>query len=156
MTERKYDRLRMPEHGPGDGVPNADTRDLWMNGKGVICRASTQPGYAHQNPDGTLHCNRCGFVTPEPVVCTYSPETGHEYLTWDEYVAAETNGYIVIGTSTRPGTAPVVVGPYDTQEEARKAQARWRGRWQREERRDHGDGIKIRTMVRILHKENQS
>lgn len=143
--------LRMPEHGVH--VPDADLSDFWHNEKGIICRASKIPGYALVQPDGHLHCNRCGWVTPEKVVLTYSPETDRHYLTWDEYVAAETNGYVVIGTSTRPNTAPVVVGPYDTQAEARKAQARWRGKWQREERRDHGDGIKISTCVRILHRE---
>lgn len=130
--------LRMPEHEWSE----------WA----VACKGSTTAGYAHQNPDGTLHCNRCGWVTPEPVITTYSPDSGKVYLTWEEYVQAETNGYVVIGQSSRPGTAPVVVGPFETQEEAEKARSRYRGRWQREERRDHGPGIKITTKIRILQR----
>ena len=158
--EHKTDRLRMPEHGPGDGVPNADTRDLWMNGKGVICRASTEPGYALMMDApgyfGHLHCNRCGFVTPEQVVLTYSPDTGHHYLTWEDLIAAEANGWVVIGTSSRRDTVPVVVGPFDTQEDARKARTRLRRKWQREERLEHGSDVKITTHVRVLWKENRS
>ena len=132
--------LRMPDHN----VPDED----------VACRGAVEPGYAHINPDGTLHCNRCGWVTPEPVVLTYSPETTKSYLTWEEYVAAETNGYVVIGMSTRPGTAPGVTGPYATAAEAARARARLRRKWQREEDQDHGDGHKISTVIRILHRED--
>jgi hypothetical protein len=130
-----------------------------MTGKGVVCRASIEPGYALQMDGekfGHLHCNRCGWVTPGKVVLSYSTQTDRHYLTWDDLMSAEANGWVVVGTSTRPNTAPVVVGPYDSQEEARKAQARLRSRWIREERRDHGDGVKIRTSVRALWKEDRS
>lgn len=119
------------------------------------CKAGREPGYAHMNPDGTLHCNACGWVTDEPVVTSYSPDTDKTYLTWDELIAAESNGYVVVGTSERPGTVPVVIGPWPASEagkqEARKAQARLRPRWRREEA-PH----KMHTYVRVLWKEGRS
>jgi hypothetical protein len=31
--------------------------------EGITCRGATTPGYVHVLPDGTWHCNRCGFTT---------------------------------------------------------------------------------------------
>jgi hypothetical protein len=138
------DTLRMPEHRLSS--PNADGGDLYGHKEGIICRASRVPGYAHQNPDGTLHCNRCGWTTPKPVVTTYSDKTGSTYLTWEDYVAAETNGYVVVLVTSRSGTAPAVVGPWPTQPEARKAQARLRSKFKREEGPHHT----VKTYVRVL------
>jgi hypothetical protein len=117
-----------------------------------VCRASIEPGYAHQLPDGRLHCNRCGWTTPTPVVCTRSEETGNVYLTWEEYVAAETNGYVVVVTTSRPNTAPAVWGPYPTGDDARRARARHRRAVQRQEEREHGPGHKISTCIRVLNR----
>lgn len=137
------DTLRMPEHVIDDDFA-------------VPCRGGQVPGYAHMNPDGTLHCNRCGWVTPEPVITAYSPDTDRTYLTWDELVTAESNGVVVVGTCSRPGTVPVVVGPFPNREEARKAQARLRRRWRAEENRIMGGQPgKITTYVRPLWKENR-
>lgn len=139
----------MPEHNwvtQKGGSEAAQPRNL--------CRGGQVAGYAHMNPDGTLHCNRCGWVTPEPVITAYSPDTDKTYLTWDDLVLAEANGYVVVGTCSRPGTVPVVVGPWDPtpegKEEARKAQTRLRRKWRREEQREHGDGHTISTFVRVL------
>lgn len=82
----------------------------------------------------------------------YSPDTGNYYNSWDELVEAETNGYVVVGLPTRPGAVPVVVGPYPTQTEARKAQARLRAKWRKEEAQQHGTH-KISTYVRHLWKD---
>lgn len=147
------DTLRMPEHVVPE--PHPDTHDLYHAHKGIICRASRVPGYAHMNPDGTLHCNRCGWVTPESVITAYSPDTDSTYLTWDDLVAAEANGWVVVGTSDRPNTVPVVVGPFDTKDDARRARVRLRRRWQREENDKNVGQYTISTVVRPLWKENR-
>ena len=98
------DTLRMPEHIVPE--PHPDTQDLYHAHKGIICRASRVPGYTHMNPDGTLHCNRCGWVTPESVITAYSPDTDSTYLTWDDLVAAEANGWVVVGMGDPPSTVP--------------------------------------------------
>lgn len=135
------DTLRMPEH------------NVVELGRSLPCRGGRVAGYAHVNSNGTLHCNRCGWVTPEPVVTAYSEDTGSVYLNWDELVAEEASGYVVVGTSERPGTVPVVVGLWPPSEagkrEARKAQARLRRKWAKEEAQN---GSKIHTHVRVLWK----
>lgn len=141
----------MPEHTISDAEGSSIPSYLAK----TICKGSKEPGYAHMNPDGTLHCNNCGWVTPEPVIPAYSPDTDNTYLTWDELVAAEANGFVVVGTSSRPNTVPVVVGPFEDKEEARKAQARLRRKWRTEEQRWHGDGAKITVYVRPLWDENR-
>lgn len=144
--------LRMPEHVVPE--PNGDAQDRFHAHKGVLCRAGFEPGYAHMNPDGTLHCNRCGWVTPEPVVTAYSDATDNTYLTWGELIATESNGYVVVGTSERPGTVMVVIGPWPASEagkrEARRAQARLRSKWKREE-----TPHKTHTKVRVLWKDER-
>lgn len=110
------DTLLMPEHGE----PH-------------LCRSTVKPGYALQMPDGRLHCNRCGWVTPEPVITAYNPDTGNTYLDWDALVAAETNGYVIVSISERPRTVPSVHGPWPSKADARKAQDRLRKRFKKEE-----------------------
>lgn len=144
--------LRMPEHNG-----NWDEPDM----KPFGCRSDRDPGWAHMNPDGTLHCNACGWVTPEPVITTYSPDTDKTYLTWDELIAAESNGYVVVGLCSRPGTVPVVIGPWPASEagkqEARKAQTRLRSRWRREEQREHGrEAGEIRALVRVMWQDRRA
>lgn len=141
------DTLRMPEHVVPE--PNEDAQDRFHAHKGILCRAGFEPGYAHMNPDGTLHCNRCGWVTPEPVVTAYNPDTDHTFLTWEELVEKESNGYVVVGVSERPGTVPMVLGPWPGTEagkkEARNAQTRLRKKGRREEA-----PYQIRTYIRVL------
>ena len=65
-----------PEHLWGRDAGNIDK--LIMPGHKIsgadgyleeyVCKGSKEPGYVHINTDGTWHCNRCGWVTPEPVV----------------------------------------------------------------------------------------
>jgi hypothetical protein len=140
--------LLMPEHKIADTEGSSIPSHL----KDYICKASREPGYAHMNSDGTLYCNSCGWVTPEPVVTAYSPESGNTYLTWEELVEAEANGYVVVGLSDRPGTAPGVIGPWPPTEagkrEARNAQARLRAKWKREDA-----PAKVRTFIRLLWPE---
>lgn len=137
----------MPEHRiddvPGSSIPDYLKDDRFKSS--IVCKSSREPGYAHTYPDGRLHCNNCGWTTPEPVVTAYSDSTGHTYLTWDELVEKEANGYVVVGTSDRKGTIPVVVGPFPDKEAARKAQSRLRPKWKREE-----NPHKIHTFVRVL------
>lgn len=129
MTSQDLSTLRMPEHN----WATYDVRGREANS----CKGGRVPGYAHENPDGTLHCNRCGWVTPEPVVTAFNPDTNHTFLTWEELVEQESNGYVVVGVSQRPGTVPMVIGPYPGTEagkqEARKAQGRLRTKGRREE-----------------------
>lgn len=82
----------------------------------------------------------------------YSPDTNTTYPTFDALVAAEGNGYIVIGTSSRPKTVPFAVGPYATREEAKRAQARLRRKWKHEEA-EYGDDITVKAYLRVLWKE---
>lgn len=136
-------RLRMPEHTVA--APNEDGTDGYKHGDppSYICRASRVGGYALVRPDGKLHCNRCGWVTPEPVVLAWHND--RHYLTWDELVEAEANGYVVVSTSTRPGTVPAVNGPYKTEREAKTAQRRVRN-----QAKKHESPHKVRTYIRVL------
>jgi len=138
------DTLRMPEHEVAQG-PHS----------GLLCRGGVKPGYAQMYADGTLHCTRCGWVTPEPVVTAYSPETDSTYLSWDELVAAESNGWVVVGMSDRPNTVSQVVGPFEERGECEKARNRLRRKWQREENELAPGKYKITTSVRPLWKENR-
>jgi hypothetical protein len=149
------DTLRMPEHRVPDQEPQPDGADLYSHDEGILCRAGRVAGYAHMLPDGRLHCNRCGWVTPESVITAYSPDTDSTYLTWEDLVAAEALGWVVVGTSDRPNTVPVVVGLFDTQADARRARVRLRRRWQREENEKNVGTHTISTVVRPLWKENR-
>lgn len=80
----------------------------------------------------------------------YSTTTRKTYVNWAALLAAESNGFVVVGTSTRPDTAAIVIGPYSTQGEARKAQNRLRAKWKRDEA---VLGHTVSTSVRILWKE---
>jgi len=79
----------------------------------------------------------------------YSATTGTTYPSWEALLAAETNGYVVVGLSTRPDTHPVICGPYPDKETARRAQARLRRRWKREE----APKYEVSTFVRHLWKD---
>lgn len=80
----------------------------------------------------------------------YSAETQIRYDSWDDLVAAEGNGYVVVGVTDRPNTVPVVVGPYPDEQEAQKARVRLRRKWKKEEAEL---GFTARTHVRVCWKE---
>lgn len=77
----------------------------------------------------------------------YSPDTGKTYKNWDALVAAEANGYVVLGLSERPGSAAVVYGPVPTKAEALKLRARLYPQWRKEEA-----PYKVRTQIRVSWK----
>lgn len=80
----------------------------------------------------------------------YSPDTGKTYRTWDALVAAEANGYVVLGMSERPGTEAIVVGPVKTKPEALRLRAQLYPRWRRSEA-----PYKVTTRIRISWKPNR-
>lgn len=82
------------------------------------------------------------------VIAAYSTTTDRSYVNWDALVATEGNGYCVVSTSERPNTAPVVMGPYLSAAEAKKAQARLRYKWRKEEA-----PYKVKVHVRVLWQE---
>jgi hypothetical protein len=77
----------------------------------------------------------------------YSPDTGRTYKTWDALVAAEANGYVVLGMSEREGTEPIVIGPFKTKAEALKQRVLLYARWKKEEA-----PFKVHTRIRICWK----
>lgn len=66
----------------------------------------------------------------------YSVETGKTYPTWDDLVAAEGNGYVVIVTHNQ-FPAPAVYGPFPTKREATNAKLRAKTKLKREYNLDH-------------------
>lgn len=78
----------------------------------------------------------------------YSPRTDTHYRTFDDLVAAEASGWVVLVISERPGSAPGVFGPFETKVEARAVRDKWRPRWRRDER-PH----RIHTYVRTCWQE---
>lgn len=85
----------------------------------------------------------------------YSTDTDTDYASWDDLVAAEANGYVVVGLSTRPNTAPIVVGPFATKAEADRARARLFRKWKIEEAKYHSGDWKVSSSVRVLWKDNR-
>lgn len=78
----------------------------------------------------------------------YSTETNTEYDSWEELLKAETNGYVVVIISDRPGTVPYVIGPFDTQDDAVRA----RKKIQRKEKQAEAPH-KVHAFVRNLWKK---
>ena len=70
------------------------------------------------------------------------------YDTEEELLAAESNGFVVVGFTSRVDGVPAIVGPYPNREEANKARSRLRARRAREEA-----PAKVRTSVRVLWKD---
>lgn len=83
---------------------------------------------------------------------SYSAATGKHYVDFDALVAAEANGYVVVGITESHNTAPWCVGPFKDKVEARKVQARMRAKIKRLDR-DLGVSRKSRVHVRVLWKE---
>lgn len=79
----------------------------------------------------------------------YSPHMGTSAPTFEELLEKQSNGYCIIGTSERPQTYAMVVGPFETKEEAERARARLRQRWAYAEK-----PYKVHTSVRILWKDH--
>lgn len=136
------DTLRMPDHSHTWDEPDMQDHQ---------CKGSVDPGWAEMDGSGYLTCSCCGWRTPEPAITAYSQDTGQTYLTWSDLVAAEANGYVVVGVSSRY-PVPAVVGPWEPSEagkqEARKAQARLRAKWKRQE------GHTVKVFVRVLWKDS--
>lgn len=65
----------------------------------------------------------------------YSPATDTHYDTWDELVAAETNGWVAtLIAETRKGQAfTFTLGPFDEKRLANNASRRMRALWKKEE-----------------------
>lgn len=78
----------------------------------------------------------------------FSPNTGRLYASFEELVEAEANGYVVVLTSERPNTAPLVIGPFDDKKVAERARTRLARRVRIDER-PH----KVHTYIRVLWKE---
>lgn len=77
----------------------------------------------------------------------YSPDTGKTYKNLDALVAAEANGYVVLGLSERPGTEAIVIGPFKTKPEALKERTRLFPKWRKAEA-----PYKVSTRIRICWK----
>lgn len=120
----------MPEHSVD--IPYDDGRDGYLDGT-FYCASSRIPGDAFVSTTGRLRCNRCGWVTPEPVVLTYDVKNDRHYLTWDEYVKEESNGWMVVAIITDgKRTWPWTAGPFPERAEARRLARSTRDRWKRE------------------------
>ena len=77
----------------------------------------------------------------------YSQDSGKTYPSWDDLVAAESNGWVVVAIiSNRKTTWPWVSGPYQTKREAYNACARLRTRMKKEEADypDHTYSLSVR------------
>lgn len=90
---------------------------------------------------------------PIDEVEAYSQATNRHYPNWDALVAAEGNGYVVVGMvvdgpHTMSGVA--LVGPFPTRDEARKVQARKRQAWANESK-----PLKVKTQIRVLWKDKE-
>lgn len=110
--------LCMPPHEPDDGYP---------------CSTDRVRGYVTVLDNGHLHCNRCGWTTPEEVVLTYSGETNRRYLTFEDLVRVEANGWVVVGVISTPKQSwPWIVGPYADKAEATRAKVRAKRRFSTE------------------------
>lgn len=59
----------------------------------------------------------------------YSERTNTHYPNWDELVAAEANGYVVVAIiSSEKESWPSVIGPFPSKREANNARVRLRNR----------------------------
>lgn len=83
----------------------------------------------------------------------HSETTGKTYPSWEALLEAETNGWCVVSTTSRPNTVPFVVGPFASQADARRAHRRLARRWAKEEGRY---GHTVKTYTRNLWKDERS
>jgi hypothetical protein len=86
----------------------------------------------------------------------YVPATGKMYASAEEFYAAESNGYVVIITSTRPGTRSAVFGPFSDKEDASKARRRLFRQMQTDERQRYGSKFKISSAIELVWKGDTS
>ena len=68
----------------------------------------------------------------------YSERTGKTYASWDDLVASEASGYVVVGVLAKTGKKsgklnvyPRVTGPYETRKKALSAAAYRRRCWKK-------------------------
>ena len=83
----------------------------------------------------------------------HSNESGRTYDSWEDLIAAEANGYVVVGINNaghKRGPVPVVYGPYPTKAEADRARIRLRRQLQQDESVNPNN---LSTWVRPLWKE---
>lgn len=78
----------------------------------------------------------------------FNPMTVANYKDHDAMVAIESNGFVVVLTSARPATLPVVFGPFTDKVEATNARARIRNRLVQVER-----PYKVSSMIRPCWKD---
>lgn len=78
----------------------------------------------------------------------FNPMTVANYKDLESMVAIECSGYVVVLTSARPGTLPVVFGPFTDKVEATNARARIRNRLVQVER-----PYKVTSMIRPCWKD---
>lgn len=87
--------------------------------------------------------------TPFDQLEAYSVRTGRQYENWDALLKAESNGYVIVITSDRPGTGPAVYGPYPDKHAVARVRVKLRNKAAKEER-----PFKVHTSVRVLWKED--
>lgn len=83
----------------------------------------------------------------------YSDRTNRSYPSWDDLVAAESNGYVVVLNTVRANTVPAVYGPYADKGQARSARTRLRRDAVREEAEYGVDKAEVRSWIRVLWKD---
>lgn len=122
---------------------------------GRRCRRKPKPGerycawhLAHPESQEILAAPDMAQTEDVPA---YSTNTNKHYPSWDALVAAEANGYVLVGKLEMPGEdvfRVAVVGPFETKTEAERARARHAARWRQEVK-----PYKVRTSVRICWKD---
>lgn len=81
----------------------------------------------------------------------FSENTGVTYDSWEELLKAESNGLVVIVTSSRPKSRPGVFGPFMNKAEAVTARAALKAKMGKSE---GIEGFTVTTQTRILWDEN--
>lgn len=83
----------------------------------------------------------------------YSPGTGKHYSSWDDLVAAESNGWIAVAIITDGKTSwPWSIGPFSTKGDATSASVRLR-RYLNKESQENKNIKSFRVFVRPVWKE---
>jgi hypothetical protein len=77
----------------------------------------------------------------------YNPISGRHYTSWEALVEAESTGWVIVITSTRPNTIPAVYGPFADKEEALKIRVNVRNKYARDEKMRYGSDIKVTSRI---------
>jgi hypothetical protein len=86
-------------------------------------------------------------------VPAYNPISGRHYTSWEELVAAESTGLVIVITSSRPNTNPAVYGPFTDKVEALKIRVSVRNKYARDERMRYGSDIKVTSRLVLAWKD---